>query len=504
MKENRPLNYNLRQRSPSFVNTSKASETGQESTNTESTVAESQHQQTATSNNTAGILQETGAHHSTVETVDQPESDEQLPITSSTQPSEGSLDHHQNITTEPSEESQNPHQSVEQSNNSIVADISEENLTLLQPNIMTTVQPNKFNGSESPCIWLSKLTAWQKFNNLTDKAVLDYIPCLLEGSAGTWFQTLNPTQYQTLQAFKDLLSERYKPASYKMAMLGIRQESGETCEKYLERAERLALAHHDLDESYKVQFIANGLISNIRGRVLAREPQTFQALRRDISLVQLELGCEQQVSFVAHNPTFDLSELTKSINTHIEQTVTAQINALAERFHESPNYYYREERAADDHTHRCYDRHRDPPRCDRYRENSRERTDTPYRDQSRERSSYRDSSRGREPSPHYSSRDRSRQHRTQDSSGSRHWSRRDQTPRRHHDEKRECVGGSQKCRGCGGKSCPDRKKCPAFNTRCSNCTKFHHFRSVCTIPKAQTNHHHRKTPSSRQNTNTKR
>lgn len=148
-----------------------------------------------------------------------------------------------------------------------------------------------------------------------------------------------------------------------MAMLGIRQESGETCEKYLERAERLALAHHDLDESYKVQFIANGLISNIRGRVLAREPQTFQALRRDISLVQLELGCEQQVSFVAHNPTFDLSELTKSINTHIEQTVTAQINALADRFHESPKYYYREERTADDHTHPCYDRHRDPPRC---------------------------------------------------------------------------------------------------------------------------------------------
>lgn len=94
-----------------------------------------------------------------METVDQRESNEQLPITSSTLPSEGSLDHHQNIITEPTEESQNPHPSVEQSNNSIVADISEENLTLLQLNIMTTVQPNKFNGSESPCIWLSKFTA---------------------------------------------------------------------------------------------------------------------------------------------------------------------------------------------------------------------------------------------------------------------------------------------------------------------------------------------------------
>lgn len=160
-----------------------------------------------------------------METVDQHESDEQLPITSSTLPSEGSLDHYQYIITEPSEESRN--QSVEQSNNSIVADISEENFTLLLP----------------------------------------------------------------------------------------------------------------------------------------------------------------------HNPTFDLSELTKPINTH---------NELA------------------DNTHRCYDHHRDPPRCDRYRESSRERPDTPYRDQSRERLSYLDSSRGPEPSPHYSSRDRSRKHRHQDFAGSRH------------------------------------------------------------------------------------
>lgn len=48
------------------------------------------------------------------------------------------------------------------------------------------------------------------------------------------------------------------------------------------------------------------------------------------------------------------------------------------------------------------------------------------------------------------------------------------------------------------------KKCPAFNTRCSNCTNFHHYSSVCTKPKAQTNHYHRKIPSSRQNTNVKR
>ena len=58
--------------------------------------------------------------------------------------------------------------------------------------------------------------------------------------------------------------------------------------------------------------------------------QTFQALRKDISLVQLEIGSEQHVSFVAPTQTFDLTELTKSINSHIEQTVTSQINFMTD------------------------------------------------------------------------------------------------------------------------------------------------------------------------------
>ena len=58
-----------------------------------------------------------------------------------------------------------------------------------------------------------------------------------------------------------LFTERFKPAFHRVTMLQIKREPGETCEKYLERAERLALAHHDLDEAYKVQFIANGLFT---------------------------------------------------------------------------------------------------------------------------------------------------------------------------------------------------------------------------------------------------
>lgn len=84
-----------------------------------------------------------------------------------------------------------------------------------------------------------------------------------------------------------LFTERFKPASHRVTMLQIKQEPGETL-------------------------------------------QTFQALRKDISLVQLEIGSEQHVSFVAPTQTFDLTELTKSINSHIEQTVTSQINFMTD------------------------------------------------------------------------------------------------------------------------------------------------------------------------------
>lgn len=108
-----------------------------------------------------------------------------------------------------------------------------------------------------------------------------------------------------------------KPSAHKTVMLSIKLEPNETCEQNLERSELLALAHHDLDEAYKVQFIANGLYTNLRGRVLARKAQTFQALRKDISIVQTELGCDQHVSFMTPNTPFDMNELSMLINSYI-------------------------------------------------------------------------------------------------------------------------------------------------------------------------------------------
>ena len=62
--------------------------------------------------------------------------------------------------------------------------------------------------SKSPHIWLSKLAACKKFNKLTDNDVIDDVPWLLEGSAGSWFQTLSTTQYTTIQDFQDSLKDR--------------------------------------------------------------------------------------------------------------------------------------------------------------------------------------------------------------------------------------------------------------------------------------------------------
>lgn len=209
--------------------------------NSESIVADSQQLSTDTTDQAAGILVDAGASlDQTVET------------------NTSTLEHPEELDDKLNLDQTEDNINLNTSDNLYTFD---NHTTPFINKMATTIPLPKFDGTESPCIWLSKLSAWQKFNRLSDRAVLDYVPCLLDGSAGTWFQTLIPTLYPTLQDFMGLFTERFKPASHRVTMLQIKQEPGETCEKYLERAERLALAHHDLDEAYKVQFIANGLFT---------------------------------------------------------------------------------------------------------------------------------------------------------------------------------------------------------------------------------------------------
>lgn len=66
-----------------------------------------------------------------------------------------------------------------------------------------------------------------------------------------------------------------------MPLMGIRQEPDETTDSYIERAERTGLGHA-LEEQYKVQATASGLLDMWRGKVLAREdiPRTQNSNRK--------------------------------------------------------------------------------------------------------------------------------------------------------------------------------------------------------------------------------
>lgn len=212
MKANRPLNYNLRNRTPSFLTSPEDTETGQHS---QYNTAESQQQPTL--DNAAGH-QETGADHPLVETEEQiylsetslSAEDVQVHFNEPaiTKEAEPQTEDRENIAAEDTEHQHIDSRDAERTEDQqfseqlyISDSIPSDSINLT--NMATIAQLSKFNGTESPCIGLSKLSAWQKFHRITDNAVLDYIPCLLDGSAGTWFQTINPGQFQNLQGFKD-------------------------------------------------------------------------------------------------------------------------------------------------------------------------------------------------------------------------------------------------------------------------------------------------------------
>ncbi|XP_062585333.1 uncharacterized protein LOC134246997 [Saccostrea cucullata] len=187
----------------------------------------------------------------------------------------------------------------------------------------------KFNGSETPVIWISKIDAWQKFNNYNDQKILDLLPCALEGSASTWYQTMPPCN--SLATFKQQLTERFQPIMYGMPLMGIRQDTSETLDQYLERAERIDMIH-DIAEHYKVQATASGLLPPWRGKVLAREPKTFQELRNAVSKTQVELSDTQPQSApqtsTSEASLANLCTVLATQMTELTKNIKAEISAL--------------------------------------------------------------------------------------------------------------------------------------------------------------------------------
>lgn len=159
----------------------------------------------------------------------------------------------------------------------------------------------------------------------------------------------------------------------------------------------------------------------LRGKVLAREPKTFQQLRKAVSLVKMELSGDSS----AANQTSDIQNLCAMFTSQmaeLQKTISAQVNAIGT--HQQPDRFQRNFRPHDQREH--------------YQQQSR-----PQRE------------------------------------------RHQQSERRMQNE----------CPGCG-KSCPDRLDCPAFNTKCNYCSKWHHYENVC-FKKQKYYHNAKHTPTNK-------
>ena len=89
------------------------------------------------------------------------------------------------------------------------------------------------------------------------------IPCALEESASTWFESLQ-TPCESLAAFKTLLKEIFQAIALN-ATNGIQQNNDENTDTNIEHAERTGLGHN-IHEQYKVQAAGSGLLPMFRGK----------------------------------------------------------------------------------------------------------------------------------------------------------------------------------------------------------------------------------------------
>ena len=73
-----------------------------------------------------------------------------------------------------------------------------------------------------------------------------------------------------MQLFKQCLRDRFSLSEATFSLMSIKQNTGESTDAYLARAEKMALGH-DLTKVYKVQFIVNGLNNFIKSRIIGKK-----------------------------------------------------------------------------------------------------------------------------------------------------------------------------------------------------------------------------------------
>lgn len=171
-KKNRPVNYTIKTRATTALEEQTYLQTVQD-------IEQSREPEIHTADNN---LQETEDHSNQTSAVaSNPTAD------TTTEPQISTTDNTVEETVEHQDQT-----SAEHLNNDEASNTNTERILSDHPIMATGFSLPKFNGSESPVIWLSKLDAWQKFHNYADQKILAMLPCALEGSASTWFQNLQP------------------------------------------------------------------------------------------------------------------------------------------------------------------------------------------------------------------------------------------------------------------------------------------------------------------------
>ena len=82
---------------------------------------------------------------------------------------------------------------------------------------------------------------------------MDAVGGSLEGAALAWYHCLPPSKKADVETFKQEFKERFHAPAGDVNFLPIKQQQVESTDRYVERAEKLALGH-DLPDAYQVQF----------------------------------------------------------------------------------------------------------------------------------------------------------------------------------------------------------------------------------------------------------
>ncbi|XP_069132410.1 uncharacterized protein [Argopecten irradians] len=180
----------------------------------------------------------------------------------------------------------------------------------------------KYNGEESPHLWLSSMDAWQKMHGYDNTKMHGALPLLLEGPAALWLETVS--DITSLTDFKSAFIERFGRKPTDMSFMQLKQDISESPLLFIQRAEKNGLGTR-VDEVIKVQAALQGLLPQIQSSCIGREPKTFAELRKAVELAMAQQSCQQkQTDTASVHVIQDMCEAFKHMASEFKNTINQQ------------------------------------------------------------------------------------------------------------------------------------------------------------------------------------